>query len=97
MRYAERWSRILFLSSLFIPSFVSRHADFAPCYSLWNYNPLNTNAEGDSWEREDFSIFSLDAPPPALPVSTSPHDAALNVGARALNAFEVRPLASSRR
>lgn len=27
-------------------------------FTLWNYNPHNTNSEGDYWNGEDFSIFS---------------------------------------
>ncbi len=29
-------------------------------YTLWNYTPDNTNARGDQWNDEDFSIFSRD-------------------------------------
>ncbi|KAI8867875.1 glycoside hydrolase, partial [Ramicandelaber brevisporus] len=28
-------------------------------FTLWTYNPLNTNDEGDGWNGEDFSIVSL--------------------------------------
>ncbi|KAI8915672.1 glycoside hydrolase superfamily [Gorgonomyces haynaldii] len=30
-------------------------------FTLWNYNPLNTNDHGDHWNGEDFSIFSKQA------------------------------------
>ena len=29
-------------------------------YTLWNYNPDNTNARGDAWNGEDLSIYSRD-------------------------------------
>eukprot|EP00516_Mucochytrium_quahogii_P003583 CAMPEP_0203763368 /NCGR_PEP_ID=MMETSP0098-20131031/16084_1 /ASSEMBLY_ACC=CAM_ASM_000208 /TAXON_ID=96639 /ORGANISM=" , Strain NY0313808BC1" /LENGTH=645 /DNA_ID=CAMNT_0050658117 /DNA_START=1120 /DNA_END=3057 /DNA_ORIENTATION=- len=29
-------------------------------FTLWNYNPQNTNSDGDRWNGEDLSIFSKD-------------------------------------
>jgi hypothetical protein len=51
--------------------------------TLWNYTPDNTNARGDQWNDEDFSIFSRDQ-------QTHPQD--INSGGRALEAV-VRPYA----
>jgi len=52
-------------------------------FTLWNYTADNTNARGDKWNDEDFSIFSRDQ-------QTDPAD--LNSGGRALEAV-VRPYA----
>lgn len=49
--------------------------------TLWNYTEDNTNARGDGWNGEDFSIFSRDQ-------QSDPHD--INSGGRALRAI-VRP------
>ncbi|KAJ3414951.1 hypothetical protein HDV05_005782 [Chytridiales sp. JEL 0842] len=35
-------------------------------FTLWNYNPSNTNTHGDHWNGEDFSIYS---PQPSRPES----------------------------
>lgn len=53
-------------------------------YTLWNYTADNTNARGDLWNDEDFSIFSRDQ-------QANPAD--LNSGGRAL-AAAVRPYAA---
>lgn len=29
-------------------------------FTLWNYTPQNTNADGDLWNNEDLSLFSKD-------------------------------------
>ena len=52
--------------------------------TLWNYTADNTNARGDLWNDEDFSIFSRDQ-------QANPAD--LNSGGRALSAA-VRPYAA---
>lgn len=52
-------------------------------WTIWNYNAFNTNAHGDGWNREDFSIFSRDQ-------QTDPTD--INSGGRALHGI-VRPYA----
>jgi hypothetical protein len=52
-------------------------------FTLWTYNPDNTNARGDLWNGEDFSIYSPDQ-------RQNPAD--LNSGGRALEAV-VRPYA----
>jgi hypothetical protein len=49
--------------------------------TLWNYTPDNSNAHGDLWNDEDFSIYSRDQ-------RTNPRD--INSGGRALEAI-VRP------
>jgi hypothetical protein len=71
-------------------------------YTLWNYNPDNTNAHGDDWNGEDLSIFSRDQqihPPsfqadaPINPDALTPDQLdALNDGGRALSAV-IRPYA----
>ncbi len=50
-------------------------------FTLWTYNPDNTNARGDLWNGEDFSIYSPDQ-------RDDPAD--INSGGRALEAV-VRP------
>lgn len=52
-------------------------------FTLWNYTADNSNAHGDQWNEEDFSIFSRDQ-------QTNPED--INSGGRALEAV-VRPYA----
>lgn len=52
-------------------------------YTLWNYTADNTNARGDQWNGEDFSIFSRDQ-------QDNPQD--IHSGGRALEAV-VRPYA----
>ena len=52
-------------------------------FALWNYTPDNSNAHGDQWNDEDFSIYSHDQK-----TSTG----SLDDGGRALRAF-VRPYA----
>ena len=52
--------------------------------TLWNYTADNTNARGNLWNDEDFSIFSRDQ-------QANPAD--LNSGGRALSAA-VRPYAA---
>ena len=52
-------------------------------YTLWNYTPDNSNAQGDLWNNEDLSIFSRDQ-------QNNPAD--LDSGGRALSAV-VRPYA----
>ncbi|KAI5480839.1 glycoside hydrolase family 5 protein [Pseudohyphozyma bogoriensis] len=64
-------------------------------FNLWNYNPLNNDEWGDSWNSENFSWFSLsDVTKDALDhaLKTGGEDARLNVGARVLDAVE-RPYA----
>lgn len=50
-------------------------------YTLWNYSPDNSNARGDLWNDEDFSLFSRDQ-------QSDPAD--VNSGGRGLRAF-LRP------
>jgi hypothetical protein len=52
-------------------------------YALWNYTPDNTNAHGDLWNDEDFSIFCREQ-------QRNPAD--INSGGRGLRAV-VRPYA----
>lgn len=54
-------------------------------YVIWNYNPDNSNAYGDAWNGEDFSIFSPDQ---------QDEVDNLDSGARALDAF-CRPYAQA--
>ncbi|GAA6062034.1 hypothetical protein JCM10212_005467 [Sporobolomyces blumeae] len=70
-------------------------------YNLWNYNPLNTDEWGDSWNGENFSWFSssdvtearlADASRRAVERGDDEGMARLNVGARVLDAVE-RPYA----
>ncbi|TNY21435.1 cytoplasmic protein [Rhodotorula diobovata] len=63
-------------------------------FNLWNYNPLNNDEWGDSWNGENFSWFSLsDVSPAALKAAEDGGEAArLNVGARVLDAVQ-RPYA----
>jgi hypothetical protein len=59
-------------------------------YSLWNYNPENTDEKGDDWNGENFSWFSRRR---ALPPSLLYYDqdsASLDNGGRILDAI-VRP------
>lgn len=60
-------------------------------HSLWNYNPLNNDEWGDSWNQENFSWFGqTDRTPAALAKAAKEGpDALLNVGARTLDAVEV--------
>lgn len=66
--------------------------------SLWNYNPLNTDEWGDSWNNESFSWFSTSAVTEerleraaklAAEEGEDETMAMLNVGARILDAIEV--------
>jgi len=50
-------------------------------YTIWNYSADNTNARGDLWNTEDFSIYSL---------SQRTHTEDINSGGRALHQI-VRP------
>ncbi|GAA5952203.1 hypothetical protein JCM3765_001906 [Sporobolomyces pararoseus] len=70
-------------------------------YNLWNYNPLNTDEWGDSWNNESFSWFSTSdvteeaieqASKLAIEDGEDEIMAMLNVGARILDAVE-RPCA----
>ncbi|KAM0749528.1 glycoside hydrolase [Meredithblackwellia eburnea MCA 4105] len=63
-------------------------------FNLWNYNPLNNDEWGDSWNSENFCWYSeSDRTPAALKaVEGKGEDERLNVGARVLNAVE-RPYA----
>jgi len=59
-------------------------------FNLWNYNPDNTDAEGDNWNGENFSWFSQRRAMPNFLLEyeqTSPH---LDGGGRILDAV-VRP------
>jgi hypothetical protein len=61
-------------------SFEAIEANLLSC-AIWNYTSDNTNARGDLWNGEDFSIFSRDQ-------RTDPYD--INSGGRALRAL-LRP------
>jgi hypothetical protein len=61
-------------------SFQAIEANLLHC-TLWNYTADNTNARGDQWNEEDFSIFSRDQ-------QAAPED--IHSGGRALEAV-VRP------
>ncbi len=63
-------------------SFQAVEANLLHC-TLWNYTADNSNAHGDQWNNEDFSIFSRDQ-------QAAPGD--INSGGRALEAV-VRPYA----
>ncbi|TYQ15182.1 UNVERIFIED_CONTAM: Endoglucanase [Acetivibrio alkalicellulosi] len=52
--------------------------------TIWNYNCINNNRNGDQWNAEDFSIFSYDQ---------QSNSSNLNSGGRALKAI-VRPYAA---
>ncbi|SCZ96082.1 BZ3500_MvSof-1268-A1-R1_Chr8-1g09992 [Microbotryum saponariae] len=62
-------------------------------FNLWNYNPLNTDQWGDSWNAENFSWFSQSDMTRAKFNAAKSEDERLNVGARVLDAVE-RPYAS---
>jgi hypothetical protein len=53
-------------------------------FTLWNYTPDNTNAQGDRWNGEDLSIYSQDQPKGRVD---------LDDGGRALDAV-IRPYAA---
>ncbi|GAA5899696.1 uncharacterized protein JCM6883_005961 [Sporobolomyces salmoneus] len=66
-------------------------------YNFWNYNPLNTDQWGDSWNNENFSWFSTsavseerleEAKKLAGEQGEDAEMAVLNVGARILDAIE---------
>ncbi|CAE6459562.1 unnamed protein product [Rhizoctonia solani] len=61
-------------------------------FTLWNYNPLNDDAHGDSWNGENFSWFSQSRADPHLSSSTAlvQSNKALDTGARLLPVL-VRP------
>ncbi|KAL8276134.1 hypothetical protein RQP46_011465 [Phenoliferia psychrophenolica] len=63
-------------------------------FNLWNYNPLNNDRWGDSWNQENFSWFGQTGrtPEALAEASTRGPDAVLNVGARTLDAVEASPL-----
>lgn len=60
-------------------------------FTLWNYNPSNTVAHGDSWNMEDFSILNQEAP--ARDHANWYGDEVMYAGGRALPAI-IRPYAS---
>ncbi|KDE05055.1 hypothetical protein, variant [Microbotryum lychnidis-dioicae p1A1 Lamole] len=62
-------------------------------FNLWNYNPLNTDQWGDSWNAENFSWFSQSDMTRVKFDAAKSEDERLNVGARVLDAIE-RPYAS---
>lgn len=79
-----------FSLSSFLPSLLS---SALPPRSLWTYNPLNNDTWGDSWNGENFSWFSMsDRTEEALERAEKEggEEARLNVGARALDAVQVR-------
>ncbi|KAF8750383.1 Cellulase (glycosyl hydrolase family 5) [Rhizoctonia solani] len=61
-------------------------------FTLWNYNPCNDDAHGDSWNGENFSWFSQlrAAPDLSSAQSLSQSNKALDTGARLLSVL-VRP------
>lgn len=60
------------------------------CFSLWNYNPENTDGKGDDWNGENFSWFSRGrALPPSL-LYYEQDSASLDNGGRILDSI-VRP------
>lgn len=59
-------------------------------FTLWNYNPSNTVAQGDLWNMEDFSIINLEAE--AQDRANRHQTEAAYAGGRALDAI-VRPYA----
>jgi len=58
--------------------------------SLWNYNPDNTDQEGDNWNGENFSWFSQRRAMPKLPLDHEQTSLHLDGGARILGAV-IRP------
>ncbi|GAA5959872.1 hypothetical protein JCM21900_005989 [Sporobolomyces salmonicolor] len=75
--------------------------DGLACFNLWNYNPLNDDTWGDSWNGENFSWFSTSDVTPAVLKAAERRAkeegedvemARFNVGARVLDAVE-RPYA----
>lgn len=60
-------------------------------FTLWNYNPSNTVARGDTWNMEDFSIINLEHQ--ARDLANWYGDEPMYAGGRALPAI-IRPYAS---
>ncbi|KAH8827138.1 glycoside hydrolase family 5 protein [Flagelloscypha sp. PMI_526] len=59
-------------------------------FTLWNYNPFNTDIEGDDWNGENFSWFSRHRALPSSLLSYEQTAVTLDNGGRILNAV-VRP------
>ncbi|KAF9477640.1 glycoside hydrolase [Pholiota conissans] len=62
-------------------------------FTLWNYNPYNTDERGDDWNGENFSWFSRDRALPAANLSYDQESSSLDEGGRILSAI-VRPYAA---
>jgi len=58
--------------------------------SLWNYNPDNTDQEGDNWNGENFSWFSQCRAMPKFPLDHEQTSLRLDGGGRILDAV-IRP------
>ncbi|KAI0073547.1 glycoside hydrolase [Panus rudis PR-1116 ss-1] len=59
-------------------------------FTLWNYNPDNSDIHGDTWNGENFSFFAQRRALPASLLSLDQTSATLDNGGRILRAF-VRP------
>ncbi|TPX35882.1 hypothetical protein SmJEL517_g01818 [Synchytrium microbalum] len=68
-------------------------------YTLWNYHATNNHSDGDDWNGENFSIFTLEPHASSIPIFPTPSDKvghpshAEHKGGRALDAV-IRPYAS---
>lgn len=77
------------LHSSYLDAMINAMEQNMIAYTLWNYNPLNNDEYGDSWNFENFSIFNAGkTESDTLKVHAGPY-----IGGRALDAV-IRPYAA---